>query len=510
MLTVDEYGRIRRAHRDGMSIREMSRTFRHSRAKIRQVLAEPEPRPYVRARLHCPKLGRFHGVIDQILVDDETAPPKQRHTAMQVFRRLVTEDGYRGGYDAVRRYIGKQRRRRRPTFIPLDHEPGQRQEADFGHIYVDFPGGRRQVPIMLLTWSYSHAPFAIAMPTERIEAILSGMVAGFEFFGILGREVWWDNPRTVATKIFKGRRRQVHERYAALASHYRFDPKFCMPASGWEKPHVENRVYDLQRRWATPVPAVSDLDELNAHLKRCCLAELDRTVSGQSQTIGERFEQEKAAALPLPAYAFDPCVTSPAKVDHYQRVQYDRARYSVPRSSEAVVTVKAYPDRIEIVSRGQVVARHGRRYDGGQELDPIHYLVTLERRPAALDHSNVYRRWDLPAVFGELRVQLEQRHGESIGVRQYIRVLQLLAEHPMQRVRRAIEDVRFEAALDDDRIRRRTEHLAARETPREDLRDIDIPDDFTQVEVPLPDLAKFDQFLNSGEPESCLTPVSCS
>ena len=155
MLTVNEYGRIRRAHRDGMSIRELARTLRHSRAKIRQVLAEPEPRPYVRARLHCPKLGRFHGVIDQILVDDEAAPPKQRHTAMQVFRRLVTEEGYRGGYDAVRRYIGTQRRHRRPTFIPLDHEPGQRQEADFGHIYVDFPDGRRHVPVMLLTWSYS-------------------------------------------------------------------------------------------------------------------------------------------------------------------------------------------------------------------------------------------------------------------------------------------------------------------------------------------------------------------
>jgi hypothetical protein len=80
-----------------MSIRELARTFRHSRVKIRQVLAEPEPRPYVRGRLHCPKLGRFHGVIDQILADDEKAPRKQRHTAMQVFRRLVAEEGYRGG-----------------------------------------------------------------------------------------------------------------------------------------------------------------------------------------------------------------------------------------------------------------------------------------------------------------------------------------------------------------------------------------------------------------------------
>jgi hypothetical protein len=55
----------------------------------------------------------------------------------------------------------------------------------------------------------------------------------------------------------------------------------------------------------------------------------------------------------------------------------DGARYSVPRSSDAVVTVKAYPDRIEIVSRGQVVARHRRRYDGGQELEPLHYLVSF-------------------------------------------------------------------------------------------------------------------------------------
>ncbi len=509
MLTVDEYGRVRRAHRDGMGIREIARTFHHSRAKVRRILTEPEPRPYVRSRAHCPKLGGFHEVIDQIVAGDVEAPPKQRHTAKQVFRRLVAEQGYRGGYDAVRRYIGARRRRERPTFIPLNHEPGQRQEADFGHIYVDFPDGRRQVAVLLLTWSYSHAPFAMAMPTERIEAILSGMVAGFEFFGCLGHEIWWDNPKTVATAILKGRQRQVHERYAALASHYRFDPMFCMPRSGWEKPHVENRVYDLQRRWGTPVPAVQDFEELNAHLRRCCLAELDRTVAGQSQTIGERLEQERAAALALPAYRFDTCVTAPAKVDHYQRVQYDRARYSVPRSSEAVVTVKAYPDHVEIVSRGQVVKQHRRRYDGGQELDPLDYLVTLGRRPAALDHSNVYRHWDLPPVFGELRRQLEQHHGEPVGVRQYIRVLQLLAEHPVERVRRAIEDVRFEPGLDAERVQRRAERLAARETPA-DIDPLSIPDDLGQVEVPLPDLAKFDQFLTSGEPDSCLTPLTCS
>ena len=66
--------------------------------------------------------------------------------------------------------------------------------------------------------------------------------------GGVPREVWWDNPTTVVSEIRKGRDRRAQPRYAALASHYAFEPLFCMPARGNEKPHVENRVYDLQRR----------------------------------------------------------------------------------------------------------------------------------------------------------------------------------------------------------------------------------------------------------------------
>ena len=47
MLTVNDYGRIRRARRDGMSIREIARRFNHSRRKIREVLqGSGEPRSY--------------------------------------------------------------------------------------------------------------------------------------------------------------------------------------------------------------------------------------------------------------------------------------------------------------------------------------------------------------------------------------------------------------------------------------------------------------------------------
>jgi transposase len=268
VLTVDDYGAIRRARRDGMSIRRIARDFQHSRRTVRNALRHGEPNlsPWTRNRA-APVLGPFHTIIDQILAEDKEAPPKQRHTAMQVFRRLQDEHGYPGCYGQVQRFLFEHRRRHRETFIPLGHLPGQRLEADFGHIHVDFPDGRRLVPFLVTTWAYSNAPFVLAMPFERTEAILTGMVAAFEFFNCIPKEVWWDNPKTVATLILQGRQRQLHPRYAALASHYAFNPLFCTPARGNEKPDAESTVKAVQRRFATPVPRVADLDELNSALR---------------------------------------------------------------------------------------------------------------------------------------------------------------------------------------------------------------------------------------------------
>ena len=496
MLTVEDYGRIRRAHRDSLSIRAIARTYHHSRRKVREALANPEPRSYTRTKdPPAPVLGAFKPIIDVILADDEQAPRKQRHTAAQVFRRLVAEHDYPGGYDQVRRYIARQRRRSRETFIPLTHDPGQRLECDFGHIHVDFPDGRRQVSVLMPTWSYSNCPFAIALPTERTEAILAGMLAAFEFFACVPHEVWWDNPTTVATRIFKGRQRKLNERYAALASHYNFEPLFCLPARGNEKPYTENRVYTLQRRWATPVPQVKDFAELNTYLRRCCMKDRARTTTGQTETIGQRFERDRAKALPLPERPFDACLHQPAQVDKYQTIRFDTNRYSVPRNCAfRAATLKAYVDHVEIVAEGQVVARHDRCYDRGQQiLDPIHYLVTLGRRPAALDHADVYRHWQLPPAFTELRQTLEQRFGPRAGAQQYIRVLQLLAEHPVERVQRAIAAGAPEAEL----IALRVQRLARR--PGE-LGHCETSGPLAQIQVPRDDLCRFNQLLATGEP----------
>jgi transposase len=503
MLTVNHYATIRLAFRDGLSISEIARTFHHSRRKIRQVLAHAEPHPYTRSKPPpAPVLGPFHALIDTILAADEQAPPKQRHTAMQIFRRLRDEQAYLGGYDQVRRYVAHQRRDHRETFIPLAHEPGQRLEADFGHIYVDFPQGRRQVPVLVTAWAYSNAPFAIALPTERTEAILAGMVAAFRHYQCVPREVWWDNPTTVVHQLLVGRERRLHERYRALASHYNFEPLFCMPARGNEKPRAENRVWDLQRQWATPVPCVAHVEALNSHLLTCCLRQAEHLVQGQHEPIGVRFAADRAKALPLPAHPFEACIFQPAQVDKYQTVQFDNNRYSVPRPyAFRAVTVKGYIDRVEVVAASQVVARHERCYERDQQiLDPLHYLAVLPRRPAALDHAPVLRNWQLPEAFGTLRQVLERQHGPRAGSRQYIRVLQLLPEHPLERVCQAVERCLLQETVAAETIRALTERLAARAEHRE----ADGPQEVTglcQYQVPRPDLGQFDRLLRKGDSE---------
>ena len=60
MLTVEDYCKIRIAHRDGMSIRQIARRFNHSRRKVRQVLEESEPRPYTLPQDRpAPQLGPY-------------------------------------------------------------------------------------------------------------------------------------------------------------------------------------------------------------------------------------------------------------------------------------------------------------------------------------------------------------------------------------------------------------------------------------------------------------------
>jgi hypothetical protein len=302
-----------------------------------------------------------------------------------------------------------------------------------------------------------------------------------------------------------------------LASHYRFEPLFCMPARGQEKPDVESGVRGLQRRFATPVPRANDLADLNRQLLAFCIREQDRVVSGQTLSIGQNFELDKRAALALPAHAFDACVQRSALVDKYQTVRFDTNRYSVPRGAAfQAVTVKAYVDQVQVVRDGQVIAAHVRSYGQHESiLDPLHYLPTLTRKPACLDHSNVFRGWRLPAAFAELRQALERQHGVRTGSRHYIRVLQLLTHHPFDRLTLAIGKCptgHGRRMITAEIIAEKAHLLASTDDAARSTESSINPEIARRVTVPAVDLRRFDQLLSSpqGEPHHVRIPSNAA
>src|SRR5215208_4121472 len=82
MFSVELYGRVRHAcHVEGLSLREAARRFGIHRNTVRKMLAFAVPPGYRRRGPPArPRLGAFTAVIERILDDDRSAPPKNSGT----------------------------------------------------------------------------------------------------------------------------------------------------------------------------------------------------------------------------------------------------------------------------------------------------------------------------------------------------------------------------------------------------------------------------------------------
>ena len=70
------------------------------------------------------------------------------------------------------------------------------------------------------------------------EMLFDTLSEAFRVLGGVSRLGIFDNMRSAVDRVGVGKIRQVNARFAAMASHYLFEPTFCSPASGWEKGQV--------------------------------------------------------------------------------------------------------------------------------------------------------------------------------------------------------------------------------------------------------------------------------
>lgn len=446
---MDQYEHIRTAHRVyGKSIRGIRRETGHHRQTIRKALAGKEPKYRRRKPVGCPVMDSVVGVVEKWLREDRDRPHKQRHTAARIYQRLVEEEGFQGAESTVRRWVrewkAQQGESRTAVAIPLDPEVAREAEADWGTGWVILGGEKRAVKLFCMRSRYSAKPFVRAYPWERQQMFFDGHIEAFSYYGGVFPVIVYDNLRAAVRRILRGKSRIEQESFVSFRSYYTFQARFCNPAQAQEKGGVEGLVGYARRNFLVPLPEVKDFRELNELLLSRCQQHSQRPLRGRedSRTIEQRHQVEQQRLLSLPNRPFENRKVVKVKAGGYQTVQVDRNRYSVPRAYVGRwLWAHIGCEKVHLYSQQKKVAEHVRVFSVGQwQLDPLHYLSLLQQRVGAFEAARPIRQWRAhwPESYEEMLRRLRRRHGENEGTREFVRILQLHAEHPEREVQGAI------------------------------------------------------------------------
>lgn len=471
MLKLNQYEHIRTAHRVyGEGIRAIARRTGHTRITIRKILnagyegyAAREQQPY-------PVLGPYLPIIDGWLENDKEQPRKQRHTAQRVFQRLVTEHDFQGSVSNVRKYVREAKLRlglaQFKVFLPLDPDPGREAEVDWGQAIAEIDGVLERLHYLCVRSKGSGKPFVRLYRCERQQALFDALMHAFLFFGGIFRIFVFDNMKTAVHRILQGKNREEQETFTLFRAYHNFEARYCNPAAGNEKGGVEGLVGFVRRNFLVPLPKAASLEELNERLLTQCLAYGQRTISGKEKPVHVLFEEEKAALLPLPAAPFEnippPMTRYP---DKYSTIIVEKNRYSVPTH------LAGYPfrvicriDELEFFSQGKRIAVHRRLYGSGKwQLDPDHYLDLLRQRPLAFDSARAIKQWraQWPPEMEMLLARFRHVHEVNRGTKEFIDVLLLFRDHPVEAVDVAVRQGLAAGVRDSEGIR----HLLHHRTP---------------------------------------------
>lgn len=438
-------------------IREIARDFDLSRNTVRNIIRSGKTdQVYERVDQPRPKLGSFVDRLVELLKEDEAKPVKHRRRAQILFEQLQRE-GYDGGYDTVRRYIGTWKnesgKAAAKVFIPLEYDPGDAFQFDWSYEQVELGGVPVEVKIAQFRLCHSRKPFCIAYTRESLEMVLDAHSRAFEFFGGVCRRGIYDNLKTVVTKVLMGKDRVFNRRFQNLASYYLFDPVACTPAAGWEKGQVENQVGVVRHRFFATRRRFSDLEELNEWLAGECRnhAASSKHPELKDRTIDQVFADEQGKLIALPISTFDGYQGNSTRVSSQLLVSFDRNRYSVNAMAVGkTVEVRAYANRIIIMMNGTTVGAHKRHLGRDKVIyDPWHYLAVLERKPGALRNGAPFKEWDLPDSMKEVRTLLETR---SDGDRQFVAILTVVERYGLEPVSAACAKAITDRTISSDVI----------------------------------------------------------
>lgn len=337
MLKEEEVMEIKILHRQGLSIRGISRRLSISRNTVKRYLKSDKKPEYSARPARYSKLEPYKAYVHQRV---ESAHPSWI-PATVIFNE-IQQQGYSGSLRLLRYYMAALKPRQTPEpLVRFETQPGEQMQVD----WCVFRRGKDALSAFVATLGWSRYTYVEFVADERFETLKTCHQNAFEFFQGVPKEVLYDNMKTVIQQrnaYGKG----LHKFHTGLWDFARqsgFVPRLCRPYRAKTKGKVERFIRYLRHSFYVPLAAqlkqaglVLDVETANIEVKKWLRDVANVRIH---QTTGEspacRWQKELSALktydiqpkdrieleIPAPcmmpsAYETIPLQRSPAVYDH--------------------------------------------------------------------------------------------------------------------------------------------------------------------------------------------------
>ena len=307
------------------------------------------------------------------------------HLQLTRIQELLAQRGCRVPYTSLRRFIQRRNwRRHNPRTVRMEASPpGEVAEMDFGRLgFIHDPqsGRRHTVWALIVVLAYSRHSFVWPTRSQRLQEVIAGLEAAWEFFGGVPRYLVIDNFPAAVAGVDALHPRLTHG-FLEYSQHRGFITDPARVRHPKDKPHVERGVQYVRERFFKG-REFRDLAHLRDEAARWCRDVAGQRVHGTTRRQPlEVFEKEERQALaPWDGEPYEITDWRTAKVhpDHHVACQY--ALYSVPSSlcpPGQQVEIGLGSKLVRIFHRGRLLKLHPRQPRGGRSTDPADYPEEL-------------------------------------------------------------------------------------------------------------------------------------
>jgi transposase len=404
-----EYARILMdLKRLGLSNVEIAQKLGITEGAVRYRIKRHESGEEDGRRSRYSQLQLYHGIIRKWI--EEYQEDTHRPTLKALHDMLQRHHGYRGSYDALRRYVSKHFSEfvKKGARTRIETPPGVLLQVDWKE---DMPVQIREVDRwvkiqgLCFTLCFSRKTVVKVSESKKLEAFLSFHQGAFRRIGGLPQCIRPDCLRSAIVR-WHGARSILNERYRKYIEELGIGVFPARPGVARDKGKVEKRIGDIFRRLELRRHIFRDLVELQDYIDR----EVERlggewTCGATGLSIQESFEYEKKHLRALPErFPELPLKEARTKVRRDGTVYFDGNYYQVPQ---------VFIDRsVLCIHTGQEI----RIYHGGEEIERFAHLpgtrgmVRLTEKALkdpALNLSEMVRGWAMEVARRQVEIYEE-------------------------------------------------------------------------------------------------------